>query len=413
MCHLPPSAALNRRRTVLIDHTARLGGGEVALFNLVRAFDRERYVPVVLLFADGPLREKLVAAGVKTHVLPLHADISDARKDALGGRSVLKIRSALRFAVFVWRTRDLLLRLRPDVVHTNSLKADIIGGIAGRLAGVPVVWHVRDRISEDYLPPRVVRVFRWLAQRVPHRVIANSKATLGTLTRQTRGVAIPSGIDDSTWRVIHDGVTDAGAEGGGAADGTGAGLLTVGLVGRLARWKGQHVFIEAARRLHGQFPNARFQVIGSALFGEDEYAAELIDAVERNGLGDVVEFTGFRADVAAAIAALDVLVHASITGEPFGQVIVEGMTAGKPVVATNGGGVPEIVQDGTTGFLVPMGDADAMAAAVGRLLADAGLRVEMGRRGRQRVTDHFTIRRTADRVQQVYDDLLGNRPGRA
>jgi glycosyltransferase involved in cell wall biosynthesis len=109
------------------------------------------------------------------------------------------------------------------------------------------------------------------------------------------------------------------------------------------------------------------------------------------------------------IDELDLVVHASTTGEPFGQVIIEGMAAGKPIVATNGGGVPEIVEDGTTGILVPMGDAPAMAEAICRMLADPGKAREMGRRGRQRVESHFTLERTARRVEDVYREIGGSR----
>ena len=110
---------------------------------------------------------------------------------------------------------------------------------------------------------------------------------------------------------------------------------------------------------------------------------------------------------------MDIIVHASTTGEPFGQVIIEGMAAGKPVVATNGGGVPEIVEDNETGFLVPMKDSCAMAAAISRLLADPPLAHRMGQRGRDRVQRHFTIEQTARKVEEVYQNLMAlHRPRR-
>lgn len=102
---------------------------------------------------------------------------------------------------------------------------------------------------------------------------------------------------------------------------------------------------------------------------------------------------------------MDILVHASTTGEPFGQVVVEGMAAAKPVVATNGGGVPEIVPDKVTGLLVPMGDAPAMAAAIIEVLSNPTLAQAMGEAGYNRVREHFTIEITARRVETVYDSL--------
>jgi hypothetical protein len=128
---------------------------------------------------------------------------------------------------------------------------------------------------------------------------------------------------------------------------------------------------------------------------------------DRLGIAHQVEFTGFRDDVAALIEGLDVLVHASTTGEPCGQAVLEGMAAGKPVVATAGGGIPEIVLDGVTGLLVPMGSARAMAEAVCRLLEDPEAARRMGASGRQRVGEHFTIQNTSRMVQRMYDELLG------
>ena len=201
----------------------------------------------------------------------------------------------------------------------------------------------------------------------------------------------------------HDGTSVGAIAPDGERDG---GPPRVALVGRLCRWKGQHVFLEAAAQIGKAFPEARFQVVGSALFEEHDYERELHELVRTLKVEERVEFTGFRDDVSALIGAADIMVHASITGEPFGQVVIEGMAAGKPVVATDGGGVPEIVVDGVTGVLVPMRDAQSMAAAICRLLADPALARRMGQLGRQRVLEHFLIQHTADKVQQIYDELL-------
>src|SRR5207302_666535 len=151
---------------------------------------------------------------------------------------------------------------------------------------------------------------------------------------------------------------------------TGVVSPVIGLVGRISHWKGQHIFIAAAAQVVKRFPSARFEIIGSALFGESAYEEEVRSQVKSLGLEGVVTFTGFCEEVLVRIQGLDILVHASTIGEPFGQVVVEGMVLGKPVVATNGGGVPEIVVNGETGVLVEMGDATAMAEAICGLLAD-------------------------------------------
>jgi glycosyltransferase involved in cell wall biosynthesis len=305
---------------------------------------------------------------------------------------LLRLGAVFHALTYIARLAAYLRNHPVDLVHTNTLKADLLGGIAARLAGVPVLWHVRDRIDADYLPARVVRVFRWLCRWLPTYLIANSRATLETLALTRTNAA-----------VVHDGFPGLQAPSTPSDPAT----PLIGLVGRITAWKGQHIFLEAAATVHRKYPGARFQIIGSAMFGEEAYEARLRRMVCDLALGDCVEFTGFRADVQELIGRLTILVHASTTGEPFGQVVIEGMAAGKPVVATRGGGVPEIVVDGETGLMVPMGEAQPMAEAIERLLSDPTRAAAMGRAGRQRVTDHFTIQHTARKVEGIYDTILG------
>jgi len=378
-----------------------LGGGEIALYDLVRFLDRSRVTPIVLLASDGPLADKLRGL-VELVVLPMAPDVLETRKDSLGAASLMKLGNVASSLRYIFGLARLTREKQIDLVHTNSLKADILGGLAGRLAGKPVIWHIRDRIEKDYLPAQAVTLMRALARMIPVYVIANSAATLSTVRLQGKvpGVAISSGVDLSAFEASQDeGVCSA--ERGGSD-----GRVTIGIVGRLCSWKGQHVFLKAAAMLHRQWPQARFQIIGAALFGEQSYVDELKALTAQLGLAEVVEFTGFRSDVNALIRKLTVLVHASTTGEPFGQVIVQGMAAGKPVVATHGGGVPEIVVDGVTGYLVPMGDAESMAEAVGTLLASPEAAREMGRKGRERIEEKFTIQSSARAVEAVYETVV-------
>jgi glycosyltransferase involved in cell wall biosynthesis len=180
----------------------------------------------------------------------------------------------------------------------------------------------------------------------------------------------------------------------------------VGLVGRICPWKGQHVFVDAAAQVHARWPGTRFRIIGAALFREHDYEVSLHRIVQEHGLEDLVEFVGFQNDIAAAMRSLDILVHASTVGEPFGQVIVQGMACGKPVIATNGGGVPEIVVDGKTGLLIPRNDAPAMAEAICTLLADEQRAKQMGVLGRQRVVERFTIQQSVIELTKIYEGLV-------
>lgn len=431
--NVAPGSADSRhsRRILFVDHTAAMGGGEIALLNLVKNLDRTQYIPVVLLLQDGPLHAKLLDAGIETHLYAVAGGVLGARKDTLGLRTLMQLRDVRQACGAVFGVAQWIRRLNVDLVHTNSLKADIIGGLAARLCRKTVIWHVRDRIDSDYLPGPVVHAFRVLTKFIPTWVIANSGATLNTLRRRSRSsAAIPSGISiDSPeglkWhdggtigsrtgvRVVHDGTIAAAELGDALASNQEAGFTSnpaspcVALVGRITRWKGQHIFLQAAAWTHRRFPEARFQIVGAALFDEKEYEAEIRALAVNLGTEGYVEFMGFRSNIPQYMAGIDLLVHASTTGEPFGQVLIEAMSLGKPVVATNGGGVPEIVVHGETGLLVPMDDGVAMAEAICQILADPQTAARMGERGRLRVGEQFTIGHTVEKVQKVYDQLLG------
>jgi glycosyltransferase involved in cell wall biosynthesis len=390
----------NPPRVLFLDHTARLGGGEIALANLIGELARghDAFVqPRVCLFEDGPLAQRLRAGGIACEVLELGTAVRSASKDGVGLGSLGKAAGAVGF---VRRLAKHIRAAEVDLVYCNSLKADILGGFAARLAGVPCVWHVRDRIEADYLPALVVPVFRKLAAWIPAGVAANSQHTLATLH-------LPAG---KPTRVVYSGVVPPDE----VADEP-AGPQTVGLVGRLAPWKGQHVFLEAAALVRRALPGVRFRLIGSALFGEDDYERRLRARAGQADLAGAIAFEGFQSDIFSALAALNLVVHASVTPEPFGQVVVEAMAARRAVIATDGGGVRETVVNGETGLLVGMGNetqmASDMADAMLRLLRDEVLRKTMAAAGRERATGVFHIEKTAVACRELIEEVL-ERSGR-
>lgn len=372
-------------RVVVVDHVARLSGGEIALARVMPELARAVDVTVVL-GEDGPLVSMLRSAGAEVRVLTLPAAVRDRRRDMAGVRVVGDV---LRTLAYVFRLRRLLREVHADVVHTNSLKASVYGGLAGRLARVPVLWHVRDRIAADYLPRRVVVVVRLLARLLPSAIVANSAATLATLPRRRLSSVVPDCVE----RVAADrpvACRDA---------------LVFGVVGRLAPWKGQHVFLRAFAAAFGGSATCG-RLIGSAMFGEDAYEAELRSLVVSLGLADQVEMRGFREDVQAEYADLDVLVHCSITPEPFGQVVLEGMAAGLPVIAAAAGGPTEMITPGVDGVLVPPGDVEGLARDMQTLSVDADLRERLGRAALTKAA-LYTPERTARGILEVYDRCSG------
>src|ERR1700687_3472352 len=142
-------------RVLFFDHTAAQSGAEIAMLNLVRHLDPRKVTPVVVFAGSGPVVEQMDPFA-DTHVLPLPVAVAGAKKDFLGVASLFHLRTTLGGVAYIWNLAKFIRRNDVDLVHTNSLKADLIGGMAGRLARRPVIWHVRDRIDSDYPPPSVV-----------------------------------------------------------------------------------------------------------------------------------------------------------------------------------------------------------------------------------------------------------------
>jgi glycosyltransferase involved in cell wall biosynthesis len=342
-------------RVVYLGHTASLSGGEIAIANLVEGLTLLGDVDAhVLLAEDGPIVERFTAAGARVDVMAMGERSRTIHRDEVAGLGAL--RPALDATTYAARLASRLRKLEPDVVHTISLKSALYGGSAARLARRPVVWSIQDRIAPDYLPASVVKMVRAAARVVPAAIIANSAATAATL---------PQGRAPIT--VVHPAIPVLPP-----APPRTEGPFRVGVVGRLCRWKGQHVFLEAfAKAFAGS--DARARLIGAPLFGEEDYEGELRAQIEQLGLSDRVELRGHRDDVAAELAELDAVVHCSTVPEPFGQVVVEAMGVGRPVIASAAGGPLEVVTDGVTGLLTPPGDAGALAGAMARLAEDPSL----------------------------------------
>jgi glycosyltransferase involved in cell wall biosynthesis len=379
-----------RLRVVFLDHVARLSGGEIALMRLLTRFRSVN--PHVILGEDGPLAARLAQAGVSVEVLSIAPSARDARRETvtLGATSPA---AALHTLAYIARLTMRLRALAPDVVHTNSLKAGVYGSIAAKVAGIPLVWHVRDRIAADYLPAPAVRLVRALIRHLADGVIANSAATLDALPAAVRG--------ELTW-IIPGSVEASPLPRPRASD-----VTTFGMLGRIAPWKGQDLFLRA---FAAAFPDGteRAVIVGAAMFGEESYAQELHALAADLGIAERVEFRGFREDVWPELAALDVLVHASVIPEPFGTVVLEGMAAGLAVLAADEGGPASVIADGENGRLFRSRDLDSLATEMRALRDDPHERERLGAAA-QGAAARYHPDAIAQALERVYEQLLGDR----
>jgi glycosyltransferase involved in cell wall biosynthesis len=174
-----------------------------------------------------------------------------------------------------------------------------------------------------------------------------------------------------------------------------------GIVGNLLVWKGQEYFIRAASEVRKVIPSAMFLIVG-----DGECRHDLERSSEKLGIRDKVIFTGRRIDIPTLMAAMNVIVHSSITPEPFARVILEAMAMGKPVIAMNEGGVPEVIEDGVNGISIPPKNASLMARKIIGLLSDRDKAKKMGQAARKRIEEHFSIEANVKKIQKEYLQIL-------
>ncbi|MEK5252744.1 glycosyltransferase family 4 protein [Paenibacillus sp. FSL F4-0125] len=376
-------------RVAYIDHTAKWSGGEVALFNILTHIG-EQIDPLVILAEDGALAERLREKGMDVRIIPLDESIRSRGRNAvnLGAPA-----AAFKLLAYGRKLAPLLKAEKVDCVHTNSLKSALYGAIAAKIAGVPLIWHIRDHIGAPYLKPVVAKGIRLLSRLLPNGVIANSHSTLNALELPRSKKTL----------VVYSAFAKAIGNGIGMRDQKEFNVL---LVGRLAHWKGQHIVLEAAKSFKNE-PRVKFWLAGDALFGEEAYKQELLQKIKNDELTNV-SMLGHVDDIQGLMNTADLLIHTSVTPEPFGQVIVEGMAAGLPVIASNEGGPVEIVVPGETGLLIEPGDAAILADSIKWMLDHPEERRRMADNGMKRVKEQFVIENTVKDIVDYYKGLLAS-----
>jgi len=394
-------------KIVYLNATGQMGGTERSLLDFMaslRAAD-PRLALELIAGADGPFLGQARALGVKAHALPYPRALARLG-DSGGGKSRLLgtlgrgLLSAPGMALYVMRLRRMLAAAAPDLIHTSGFKMHVLGAWAAP-RGVPLLWHVQDYISAR---PLMLRLMRAHAGRCA-AVVADSQSVAddvrATYGAQLRVFPIYNAVDLD--RFSSEGAVLDLDRMAGLAPPTRP-VVRIGLVATMARWKGHEVFLRAFKMLACD-PPVRGYVIGGALYetdGSQRDLDELRRLADRLGLSGRVGFTGFVDDAAAAMRALDVVVHASTQPEPFGLVIAEAMACGRAVVISEAGGAAEIVTPGEDALVHAPGSVSALAERMGELARDPALRTALGARAAQSARRRFARARLADELMPIY-----------
>lgn len=404
---------LDKIPVLYLDNTATFGGAINSLLYLLRALDKSRFTPILVTAQPEDFlrrnfhflqwrRVRIKRSWVDNR---MYRKITGIRIFSSG----LPLKCVKRIRFFYWllfitlpeavRYWKIGRRHKVRLVHLNNIMGSQLAGIlAAKMLNVPCVGHLREFEEVD----RVTRLYaRWIDLHV---------AISGAIKDNLLRLAVP----EERIAVICDAIDFQDFD-----DRVSCGYLRqefhlgdedrlFGIFGRIVEWKGIVEFVHAAAVVMRTLPDAKAFLVGDCSDGDSAYLQKVKELITGYELEEKIILTGYRTDVPALMQLMDVVVHASITPEPFGMVLIEAMAMKKPVVATRMGGPLDIMLDGQTGFLVAPGDSAEMAEAVERLLTDKTEAAEMGRKGKERVVESFTKERYARQVEDVYIRLLGS-----
>jgi glycosyltransferase involved in cell wall biosynthesis len=390
------SSAANRIKVVRVIGRLNVGGPAIHVVNLSAGLDPSRFEQILIAgsenAAEGSMKDYALARGVRPQVIPeIVTAFSLTPRDV---KALAKLYSLIR-------------RERPHIVHTHTAKGGFLGRLAARLAGVPVIVHTyHGHVLHGYYGPVKSRLLRRM-----ERSLGRFTQRLVTVSEQVKSELVSYGVAEAEKITVIplgfdlDPFLNSGPHRGQFRREFGLDdkIKLIGIVGRIFPIKNHRLFLSVAARIAARESTARFVIVGDGVLRPDleRQAMEL-------GIADRVIFTGWRRDLPRIYADLDVLVSSSDNeGTPVS--VIEAMAAGRPVVATRVGGLPDLIRDRETGVLVPPRDAEALATAVLQVLQDTESARTVGRNAMISARERFDVARLIADVHHLYDALLKER----
>jgi glycosyltransferase involved in cell wall biosynthesis len=380
-------------KVAFYNHTSAVSGAEISL--LLTAKHLTKAEPI--LFApEGELLTLAREAALKVVPIPGYRARLSRNPLRLLKDSIGMLGAGFKFA-------QMVRRHRADLIHANSLRAGIMAAMFVWLHRRPLIWHVRD-IPPDGIIGKGIGV---LAASSAKAVIGISNSVLQKFTRQKlvdkmhlvhNGVEIRE-ISVFERRLLRKKIREELHASSSSK--------VIAIIGQISPWKRQEDALLAAKELLNRGHDIVLWIVGEAKFREEDkvYLKTLIAMMKRMELMDRVRFTGFRTDVMEICCAADLLYLCS-DNEPFGRVIIEAMSQAVPVVATNAGGVPEIIEHESTGLLYEVADVEGLVQCADHLLRNDDARKEMGRLAARRVRECFTIQDTVAKIEEIYSNIV-------
>jgi glycosyltransferase involved in cell wall biosynthesis len=379
---------------LFVTHAGDPGGAEFKMLDLCQTI---RSRAEVLLLQHGSLETLLGQQQIRFSVCPLSQSASQVRRES-GLLSMLKALPGVlsHIGAVSRKGRDF------GVIICMSQKSFVLASLAKIFTRRPILWFMNDLLSRDHFSRAAIRCLTLLSRYTADHIVLNSKASLEQWLqsggRQARvSIIYPVNLEDEaaaqrlepqTRRLYRQQYTPDGRP-------------LIGMFGRISPWKGQEVFLRALAEL----PQVNAVIAGGAHFSAQELESRLRAQATELGVQARVTFAGHVQDAIGLMGSCDVVVHCSTSPEPFGQVILQAMLVGTPVVASDGGGAREIVVHNETGQLTPMRDARALAAAIRRYLDHPEWSKQLAAKAQERAYQSFSARVMASRFAEILNTL--------
>jgi glycosyltransferase involved in cell wall biosynthesis len=378
-----------RVKMAILDHCPDLAGAQVTILTLLRKIDRSRFDVTVVLPSEGTFSTALTASRIPVSIIRLPMGLVRLKRGKALQSFLLLLLSLFPFCFFLLSLCSYLKKNHFQLVLTNTIKSHLYGSLAARLCSIRLIWRFHDILSREDFSPLLIEILAFFGKRFPKKILAVSKVTQDHLLQH--------GIGSGKVAVIFNSVDPERLGTKGPFKSIreeyplGNGTKLVGCIGRIIPQKGQKVLLSAVPGILRRRPDAFFLIVGDVFLKEASYKKELLEFIKNNRIEKNARLTGFRTDIGNVIRSLDLVIFPSIAPEAFPLSVLEAMSLGKPVIASDIGGVQEIIEDGVTGLLVAPNRPEQITEKVLYLLNDPQSCEEIGQRAKEFVNRKFSM----------------------
>lgn len=400
------------KNILYVENGIGYGGAIICLRHLVRNLDHSRFKPLVVTGRTSPQYQEIAQEAEWRHIPDRHIDVVGMR------RKLEQSSWPQRIPGLIWLLNQLLaraddlfnflpfflpllwtaMRFKADLIHANNEPlCNRAALMVGKILRIPTVCHVRGDQSGSHLmkwaytlPDHFISVSHWVAKSMQEKLHVPSEK----ISVIYDGIALEKldlNSDGAEFRK-HFNIPDN--------------AFTVGLVGLLMPWKGQALFLDAAKSLRATIPNLKMVIIGGTPDECISYEKMLRQRVAQEQLENIVIFTGHLSKMEPVYNGLDIVVSASIDPEPLGTVVIESMAMGRPLIGPNHGGAAEMMEHNKTGLLFTPKDALSLASAIENFYLNSELRLQLGRNARLHALETFSVSVHTDKIQMLYDSVI-------